>query len=535
MLIFSGRFHLARFRHDRLCLVIALLSGCAAAQQQSPPPTAAKEPTSQSPPPTTATATPGGFTRKGVVGQTEIDLEVKAVERHRDLTALKMEIVSVSHDYRTPEFGYSVVIPTDFAKFWLVDPVNKKIYFTLRESDKEKAFGTRSVNAYGNIESFRKGVRYPVEVYFPPLPPDVKTVTVIAAEGLGELTGIPVTDGAPAPVAKPRQEGAPEPGGPPFQWPVMLPTGDHWAYTDDIQEYVERPERSVTQKGEEETVALRTDVLFAFDKATLSPKAAAVLDEVARETRERADPAKPPVVIEGHTDSKGEDAYNRDLSVRRAQVVRDHLARELGDDYTYEVAGKGESEPIAKNTTPDGADNPEGRARNRRVEISYKVKNRTPDVTTTVSPSTQPGGMAEPAPLRNDLGPVVGSITRGDLRLDVHPLYRDGAFLVAPFAITNNDDSFVVPVPQPFSAVFAHEFAAGAAYSGITLVDEGTKARYYGTRVSDRFWVQNQVTTIPEGATQRGFVYFPAPPEGTKSMTFEVKDLGTVKNVPIVG
>ncbi|MEU6795456.1 OmpA family protein [Nonomuraea wenchangensis] len=463
----------------------------------------------------------------------EVELEVNAVERHRDLTALKMRIASLSGDFKTPQFGYDVVAPTDFAKFWLLDPVGKKVYFTLRESDKGKAFGTRHVTASDHSASYRQGVRYPVEVYFPPLPPEVKTVTVIAADGLGELTGIPVTDGAQPPVAKPREEGDPAPGAPSFQWPVVLPSGEYWSYVDDVQEYVEQPERSVTLKGEEETVALRTDVLFAFDKATLSPRAAAVLEEVARETRERADPAKPPVVIEGHTDNKGEDAYNQRLSVRRAQAVRDHLARALGDEYVYEVAGKGEKEPVARNTLPGGADNPEGRARNRRVEIAYTVKTRTPDVTATISPSALPAEPAEPAPFRDDLGPVAGSVTRGELRLDVHSLYRDGAFLVAPFQITNSDKGTFVAVPQPFSAVAAHEFVTGADFSAITLLDERTKARYYGTRVSDWFYLEAGVTTIPKSATQRGFIYFPAPPKGTRSMTFDIKDLGTVKNVPI--
>ena len=93
---------------------------------------------------------------------------------------------------------------------------------------------------------------------------------------------------------------------------------------------------------------------------------------------------------------------------------------------------------------------------------------------------------------------MVGSLTRGELRLDVHPLYRDGALLVAPFEIENtNKEMFVVPVPQPFSAVFAHEYVAMSPFSAITLVDEATKARYFGTRTSESHFLQNGVTTIP--------------------------------------
>ncbi|MGV9599528.1 OmpA family protein [Streptosporangium sandarakinum] len=520
--------------------VMVVLGGCSA-PTPSPgevrqTPGEQKETTRQTPSPqlVPSTAAQGkGFTRRGVVSAgAPVDLEIKAVERHRDLTALKMELSINTADFHGADFGLGP-LTTDFAQFWLLDPVGRKLYFTLREQDGKKAFGTRKNST---ADSFRKGTRYPAEVYFPPLPAGVKQVTVLAMAGLGELTGIPVTDDAPPPVAKPGEEGQAEPGGV-FQWPVTPPTADAWSYVADVQEYVETPERSVTQQGEDETVALRTDVLFAFDQATLSPKAASILRDVAQETRERADPAKPPIKIEGHTDSKGEDAYNQRLSERRAKAVRDYLARMLGVDYTYRATGKGEREPIAKNERPDGGDSPEGRARNRRVEISYKVKNRTPDMTVTLSPSATTGAMAaaEPAPFRgDDLGPVVGSLSRGELRLDVHPLYRDGALLVAPFEIENtNKETFVVPVPQPFSAVFAHEYVAMSPFSAITLVDEATKARYFGTRTSESHFLQNGVTTIPAGSTQRGYIYFPAPPEGTTSMTFDVKDLGTVRNVPI--
>ncbi|WP_165974817.1 OmpA family protein [Nonomuraea deserti] len=170
----------------------------------------------------------------------------------------------------------------------------------------------------------------------------------------------------------------------------------------------------------------------------------------ARETRERADPAKPPITIEGHTDSKGGDSYNQDLSVERAEAVRDHLAGRLGSGYTYEATGKVESEPIAKNEKPDGSDNLEGRARNRRVEISYQIKEEKPDVTVTTGPSDARGSTRPPAPLRAEPGPVAGSLawrSGGDrLRVDFHPFRRDGAYLVATFDVVSEGDAALTAI-----------------------------------------------------------------------------------------
>nr|BFE83860.1 hypothetical protein GCM10020093_064610 [Planobispora longispora] len=213
------------------------------------------------------------------------------------------------------------------------------------------------------------------------------------------MTGVPVTEGASEPSAEPGSSAEPTAGSE-HRWPVVLPSGNVWSWVADLQELVETPQRTTTQEGATETIGLRTDVLFAFDQAKLSAEAAAVLDEVVEETRRRADPAKPPVVIEGHTDAKGSDSYNEALSIRRARAVQAYFARELGTGYRYEVAGKGEKEPIARNEKQDGGDNPEGRARNRRVEISYQIKQQGPDVTTTAGPSADDvrGSTREPAP-----------------------------------------------------------------------------------------------------------------------------------------
>jgi outer membrane protein OmpA-like peptidoglycan-associated protein len=76
------------------------------------------------------------------------------------------------------------------------------------------------------------------------------------------------------------------------------------------------------------------------------------------------------IKVEGYTDSKGTKEYNQKLSERRAEAVRQYLIKEGPvEKAMISAKGYGESRHIAPNKTPDGKDNPEGRAENRRVEI----------------------------------------------------------------------------------------------------------------------------------------------------------------------
>ncbi|MGQ2933550.1 MAG: OmpA family protein [Sphingopyxis sp.] len=114
-------------------------------------------------------------------------------------------------------------------------------------------------------------------------------------------------------------------------------------------------------------VDLPADALFEFDKADLTPGAEAELQKAAELIRKT-----PPGAIEviGHSDAKGDDAYNLRLSEKRARTVADWFAGQVGvRQRTFRVSGKGETDPIAANQTADGKDDAAGRARNRRVEV----------------------------------------------------------------------------------------------------------------------------------------------------------------------
>jgi len=123
----------------------------------------------------------------------------------------------------------------------------------------------------------------------------------------------------------------------------------------------------VKETGNEVHIDLAADVLFDFDKADILPKAEDVLNRAAAIIKERA---KGSVRIEGHTDSKGDDAYNMRLSERRANAVRDWFRTKGGLAATsFSTRGFGETQPVAPNQKPDGSDDPEARQKNRRVEI----------------------------------------------------------------------------------------------------------------------------------------------------------------------
>lgn len=104
------------------------------------------------------------------------------------------------------------------------------------------------------------------------------------------------------------------------------------------------------------------DVLFDTDRATLKAGAMRTVDQLAQFLE--ANPEQK-ILVEGHTDSVGADAYNRELSLRRATAVQQALTdRRIAADRVA-ISGLGKAYPVASNG------NAEGRQRNRRVEVIF--------------------------------------------------------------------------------------------------------------------------------------------------------------------
>jgi outer membrane protein OmpA-like peptidoglycan-associated protein len=114
------------------------------------------------------------------------------------------------------------------------------------------------------------------------------------------------------------------------------------------------------------------DVLFEFGQAQLTPAAQVKTREMARIFTTQARDRR--LSVEGHTDSIGSDAFNQALSQQRADNVASALVVAGVDSQRIASKGFGERYPIAPNAHQDGQDNPQGRQKNRRVEVV--VENR---------------------------------------------------------------------------------------------------------------------------------------------------------------
>jgi len=122
----------------------------------------------------------------------------------------------------------------------------------------------------------------------------------------------------------------------------------------------------VSETEKEVRVVIAADVLFDFGQAMIRPDASSALKQAAAVIRKH----RGTVRIEGHTDSKGDSAYNMRLSNQRATAVETWLVQNEGfDTAIFSTHGFGATHPVAPNAKPDGSDNPEGRQLNRRVEL----------------------------------------------------------------------------------------------------------------------------------------------------------------------
>ncbi len=137
-----------------------------------------------------------------------------------------------------------------------------------------------------------------------------------------------------------------------------------------VGNYLDKQARELEQVAEtrrtEEGLLLnlRNDLLFETDSAVLTESA---ISQVSRIGDILAKYPEDRIRIEGHTDSRGTGPYNEALSLRRAEAVSRVLLSRGVEPRQIMVLGRGETEPVAPNGTPDG------RSANRRVELHIAV------------------------------------------------------------------------------------------------------------------------------------------------------------------
>ena len=153
---------------------------------------------------------------------------------------------------------------------------------------------------------------------------------------------VPPRAARPAPVAAPAPAPAPVAAPAPAPVPVVL--------------------APIVAAPKSKVMVFDDAALFAFGKAELTPEGQQKLREYRAEAQAELSTASA-VVITGHTDSTGAADFNQQLSLRRAESVRDYLIQLGGDGKIMQVSGLGETKPIGDNKTAAG------RAQNRRVEV----------------------------------------------------------------------------------------------------------------------------------------------------------------------
>lgn len=120
------------------------------------------------------------------------------------------------------------------------------------------------------------------------------------------------------------------------------------------------PGAKVERVGEGIVVEFSDKVLFGFDRSDLNASAETNLDKLSNILKEYPDTD---IEIQGHTDSKGSDSYNLNLSQRRAQSVATYLRGKGIAGSRIRTKGFGETAPVASNDTENG------RTQNRRVDF----------------------------------------------------------------------------------------------------------------------------------------------------------------------
>ncbi|MFB8765467.1 OmpA family protein [Nocardiopsis alba] len=498
---------------------------------------AEEEPIEEDPRPEVEAAFP--YTREGQIFQdnnqdSTLRFSITGLERTDEYTVLYYENTYVDH--------FEGVVRNLAMPNTLIDPVSGQAFWQLMDEDDY---------FYGSVAPDEDG--YPVEVgatneyrrYFPRLPDEVAQVTFVGS-GLGAMTGIPVVD------VDEEQPDPEDPNGPDLALTGPEP-GDYVRfenrrpepgaveYVGEMESFVDSEVASTTRDGDTETVALKADVMFDFDSAELTSEAEDVVREAATSLERNIDPAAPEVTVIGHTDGTGTDAYNQDLSVERAETVRDILEEEIDTDLIFAVEGRGSDEPIAEEGGPDTE---EAEARNRRVEFSYSVDRSNEE--------NEGGGREDgvlgsserhvfpPAPfVEDDTAEVVDSVTDGDVRLDVHPLRRDGAYVISTVTLTNTGDVPALPDMGGEDAVSPGgptEFSQGAL-GGFQLLEPDTDLVRYVTQLNfgteeNYSGFAEEVHEMQPGNEYQLIAVFPAPPAEVEELTLRAGPFGEVDGVP---
>ncbi|MEU0493149.1 OmpA family protein [Nocardiopsis sp. NPDC006139] len=477
------------------------------------------------------------LTRQGrmfLEGGSDVMLEVTFRRLQHNGEYLMLE---VDHDFLEPlRTGGTATDRT--APLRLLDPVTGEVLSAIKDPGTDLSLGTY-FNEGSDITPVHEGVPTTFRRYFPAPSRDVEHLT-FTGSGLGHVPGLPVEyvdEFTPSPepdihdyfneYAERTAEELPEE----LHYPEKVPEPgmDVSRFRQGIESFVDTPESSTTRSGDTETISLHADRMFDVDAAEPTAEAAETIRRTALTLREN--PGSGEVTVVGHTDGSGSQAHNDELSLRRAEAVRDLLAEELGEGFTLTAQGRGSRDPVAEE---GGADDEQARARNRRVEFVFTV----PDA----AAAGGDGGLesaarhvAGPAVFFEELEPVAAA-EHGDVELNVYPLVRDGAYL---FQMVGLGNSTLADLEADLGA--AGEEAGGpdrvteGTLGGFRLLEPGGTTRYVVRLVTEDGYEDfaDEVLTLSPGDEYLALAVFPAPGPEVESMTLHAGAFGEFPDVPI--
>ena len=140
----------------------------------------------------------------------------------------------------------------------------------------------------------------------------------------------------------------------------MVNRGDKYLMNYEVQE------TKTLSAGEAITAVFTIDIKFNYDKYELTEDCLKDIEIIYSTYKQHKEAY---IEVFGHTDSKGSESYNKELSQLRADAIKKHLVNKGIPKDQIITKAFGQEQPLAPNINPDGSDNPEGRSKNRRTEV----------------------------------------------------------------------------------------------------------------------------------------------------------------------
>lgn len=469
-------------------------------------------------------------------GSTELGITIYDLRRAGPFVTLDFKATCLESSECDGGFGFAFAFYEGEGTFGsnslggirLLDPINDTVYRPVQDASQDVWQSKLDISLLGSPSQL-------LWVKFPAPPASVTDLDVLFSNGGPQVSAVPITTASTGPPQSEVGRGVEIPGPATFAEPADSTNATGLVMPiNSLRLTVGNAAGADAESGNSTTVTLDADVLFKFGKSTLTPAATATLQHVGADIAKRASGA---VTVNGYTDSIGSNAFNLALSQARARAVMAAL-KPLTPGVGYTAHGYGEADPVAPNTKPNGTDNPAGRALNRRVTITYKVK--------VAAPPTPPSAAAPSANPVGATGTVVYQAPSGsDYQVRVDHLYREGNLVVADYsakclasygngcnfksdfaAESPSQGSTGVP-PIPVGATSIPGFDAPYATSDAVYLEDSSGTIYNPAQDNANLTSSPAVANTDSLGSSQGpkpfeslWAYFPAPPADVTTVSF---------------